>query len=227
MQAVILAAGLGTRLRPLTYHIPKPMLQIAGKNIIEHNINSLPEEIDEVVLVVGYLKERVINYFGSSFAGRKIKYVEQKEAFGTGHALFTCRNIIHDRFLVFMGDDIYCREDIEKCLRNQNAMLVKEISGKFSGGKIELDKDGYLKDIIDGAHNEDNILVNTGLYVLEPAIFNYELQKVQDKENEFGLPQTLVKMAQDYLVKIEKANFWLQITDLEGLKRAEMILEKL
>ena len=224
MQAVILAAGLGTRLRPLTYHVPKPMLRIAGKNLIEHNIERLPKEVDEIILVVGYLKEQLINHFGKEFAGRNIKYVEQKKMLGTGHALSLCRDILRDRFLVLMGDDIYGRDDIVRCVKHKNAMLTQEIKGKFSGGRIDLTSDGCLRDIVEGKHSKAKSLVNTGLYVLDPVFFSYPLVKVQDKE-EYGLPQTLVKMAKDYPIKIEKADFWLQISDLEGLKRAEKILK--
>jgi len=224
MQAVILVAGLGTRLRPLTYHVPKPMLRIAGKNLIEHHIDRLPKEVDEVILVVGYLKEQIINHFGSQFAGRKITYVEQKKMLGTGHALSLCRSILRGRFIAVNGDDIYGKEDMKRCLQYDNCMLVKEIAGKFSGGRIELTKDGFLKDIVEGVHNKSKSLVNIGFYVLSPEFFNYELVKTQDKE-EYGLPQTLVKMAKDHPVKIEKADFWLQISDSDGLKRAEKILK--
>lgn len=223
MQAVILAAGLGTRLRPLTYHVPKPMIRVAGKNLIEHNLEKLPQEIDEVILVVNYLKEQIINHFGDEFEGRKIKYITQSKPLGTGHALHACQKILDDRFLVLMGDDIYHADDIKKCLQYENCMLVQEISGSFSGGRIQLTPEGNLNEIIEGKHKRSSSLVNTGLYVLTSAFFNHELFKAPDK-NEYYLPQTMVKMAKDHPIKIEKATKWIQISDLAGLKRAEKLL---
>lgn len=224
MQAIILAAGLGTRLRPLTYDTPKPMLKIGGKSLLEYNIERLPEEVDEIIFVVKYLKEQIVDFFGQEFNGRKVAYIEQDEPLGTGHALYVCKDKIRDRFLVLMGDDIYSKEDMKKCLQYDNCMLTNEIEGEFSGGRIQLTSDGNLQDIIEGKHSRDKSLVNTGFYVLKPEIFNYEPVQIPGSK-EFGLPQTLVKMAKDYPVKIEKASEWIQISDIEGLKRAENILK--
>jgi NDP-sugar pyrophosphorylase family protein len=223
MQAVILAAGLGTRLRPLTYHTPKPMLRIAGKNLIEHNLDRLPREVDELVLVVGYLKKQIMDYFGDQFVGRKITYVEQKEILGTGHALFLCQSILRGRFIAVNGDDIYSKDDMKRCLQYSNCILTKEVFGKFSGGRIELTSDGFLNDIIEGVHCGKNSLVNIGFYVLEKSFFDYPLVKAQDKD-EYGLPQTLVRYSKDHPVKIEKAEFWLQVSNLSGLEKAKEIL---
>jgi NDP-sugar pyrophosphorylase family protein len=224
MQAVILAAGKGTRLRPITYDIPKPMIRIAGKNLIEHNIRELPGEIDELIIVVGYLAPQIINHFGREFEGKKIRYIKQKKLLGTGHALQLCKNILGERFLVMNGDDIYSRQDIKKCLEHERCILTKEVRGKFVGGRIMLDSSGYLKDIVEGRHNRSKGLVGVGLYILTKKFFNYDLAPLKGKK-EYGLPQTLVKVAQDWPVKIEKASYWLQISDMAGLKRAEKILK--
>ena len=69
MQAVILAAGVGKRLKPLTDDLPKPMVRVNGRPILEYTLSILPKEIDEVILIVGYLKEKIIEYFGDSFKG--------------------------------------------------------------------------------------------------------------------------------------------------------------
>jgi len=225
MQTVILAAGRGTRLRPLTYHVPKPMIRIAGKNLIEHNLSALPKEVDEVILVVGYLGEQIINHFGDTYENKKIIYIKQQKLFGTGHALSACRNILKDRFLVLMGDDIYSKKDIDKCLKHKNCILAQKVKNKFIGGRIILNSQGCLKKINEGIHKKHEGLVNTGLYVLTREFFNYELVKLKNKK-EYGLPQTLVKMAVDHPVFIEKAQSWLQISSLAGLKTAEKVLGK-
>src|SRR3990167_2487489 len=98
MQAIILAAGRGKRMNHLTDDLPKPLLRVGGKNLIEHKLDMLPAEIDEVVIVVGYFRGKIKDYFGNSYGGRKIKYIEQGELLGTGFALFLAKPFLKDRF---------------------------------------------------------------------------------------------------------------------------------
>jgi len=201
------------------------MIRIAGKNLIEHNIERLPDEIDEIILVVNYLAEQIINHFGNEFAGRKVKYVKQTKLLGTGHAIHSCRSLLDDKFLVLMGDDIYSAEDVKKCLEHDMCLLTKEIRGKFTGGRIKLSSSGHLEDIVEGVHKKKNSLLNIGLYVLSKRFFDYDLVQIPGRK-EYGLPQTIVKVAEDYPVCIERAVSWLQISDIAGLKRAERVLNQ-
>ncbi|MDP3900409.1 MAG: sugar phosphate nucleotidyltransferase [bacterium] len=226
MQAVILAAGNGVRMRPLTYDIPKPMIKVAGKSLIEHKLDALPEVIDEVIIIVGYLGEQIVNYFGNEYNGRTIKYAWQEKLLGTGKALWQARDLIKGKFVSLMGDDLYARQDIENCLAHDFAILAQIKKGPSRGGKIILRADGHLQDIIEGEHNhEQEHFMNAGLFVLNPKIFDYELVKLTNKE-EWGLPQTIVKAAQDFDVKIIPATFWEQVTDIEDVKRVESLLKK-
>ena len=220
MQAVILAAGRGVRLRPLTYHVPKPLIRVNSKSLLEHNFERLPNEIDELVIVIGYLGEQIINYFGDKFKGRKIRYIKQSKLLGTGHALGLCDQVLEKRFLVLMGDDIYSNKDIMKCLEHDNCLLAKEMYSKCIGGRLKLDSNGHLENIVEGVHNHNKNLINTGLYVLTNNYFKYNFIILKNKK-EYGLPQTLVKMAKDFPIKIEKAQEWLQINDINSIKRIE------
>ena len=87
MQAVILAAGEGTRLRPLTYQTPKPLLKVAGKPILQYNLEYLEGLVDEAILVIGYKGDQIKDYFGMQFQGLSIRYVHQKERLGTANAV--------------------------------------------------------------------------------------------------------------------------------------------
>ncbi len=223
MQAVIMVAGKGTRLRPLTLHVPKPMLRIGEKNLVEHNIAQLPEEIDELIFVVGYLKEQIINHFGDNFQGRKVRYIEQEDLLGTGHALKICKDILKERFLVMMGDDLYSKDTIKKCLEHEQCLVAREVQGEYAGGRIITDKEGSLQEILEGQHKEKSGLSNIGLYVINKNFFEYELVKLEGRE-EYGLPQTIVKMAQDHKVNIEKTDSWIQISDLDDFKAAKILL---
>ncbi|NQV88217.1 MAG: NTP transferase domain-containing protein [Parcubacteria group bacterium] len=226
MQIVILAGGRGVRMGALTETTPKPMLMVAGKNLLQHKIDILPKEIDEVILVVGYLGEKIREFFGDNYNGKKIKYVVQKELFGTGDALWKTKDLINKKFLVMMGDDIYSKNDIEKCLAHDWAVLVKRSVDKIcSGGKVILDKDGHIKDIIEGKHEGDNLLINAALYSLTPAIFKYPLVKIPGRE-EFGLPQTLLQAVDDFPIKVVQSELWLQMSNREDLKEAEKIIAR-
>ena len=220
MQIVILAAGEGIRLRPLTENTPKPMLKIAGKPILEHNLLQLPEEVDEIILVVKYLKDQIENYFGNEFQGKKIAYVEQEENLGTAHALRVCKDFLKDgKFISMMGDDLYSKKDISECIKHDLCVLAKETDGPKRFGVIEIKENGFLKDIADDFSGLESNFVNTGLFVLDKRFFDYEMVRVSS--GEFGLPQTVSKMAKDYPIKVVKADFWFPISNLEDLKKAE------
>ncbi len=226
MQAVILAAGKGTRMKPLTLHVPKPMIRVLGKNLIEHNLTQLPKEVDELVIVVGYFAEQIINHFGDEFEGRKVTYVRQKKQLGTAHALFSCRNILKGKFVVMMADDLYFKDDIEKCINaGDNVILTKKIRGKFRGGKIIVDKENNLVEIREGIHNEKKALVNLGFYILTTNIFSFDMEKIEGSK-EYGLPQTIVSMAKFLDVKIVEAKEWNQVTEPSDLKNLKRVLKK-
>ena len=120
MQAIILAAGKGTRLGKLSQNIPKPLIKVGPKKLIEHSLSNLPQEVDEVIIVVGYMKNKIIAHLGNDFENRKITYIEQKELLGTGHAVNLCQRLIKDQFIVMMGDDIYSTKDMARCNKRED-----------------------------------------------------------------------------------------------------------
>lgn len=220
MQAVILAAGRGERLRPLTDKTPKPLLRVAGKPILEHNLNQLPSQIKEVVVVIGYLGEQIKNYFGKEFDGRKISYVEQKKRLGTAHSLRACRNYLKDeRFVTMNGDDFYSRQDMSKCLDYDLCILAKEVKKPGRFDIVKLGKDNFLKDIVTSSPSAGDNLINIGFYVLNKRFFDYEMICLPG--GEFSLPHTIGKMAKDYPIKVIKARQWFPIGYPEDLKKAE------
>lgn len=219
-----MAAGLGTRLRPLTFDMPKPLLRVAGRPILEWNIEKLPAQIEEVLLVVGYLQDQIRAHFGDRWQGRKISYVEQKELKGTGHAVHQCQSLLGEKFLVLNGDDLYAAADIAAALERDCAVLAREsdVSGRF--GALRTDAAGRLVAIEENAASEPGALVNAGLYVLDRRFFDYPLVPIKGGA-EFGLPQTLVLVAQDHPVDLVRASFWLPIGYPEDLTKATACLE--
>jgi len=203
-------------MKNLTEEIPKPLLQINDKPILERTFNQLPEEIDQVVLVVGWKGDLIKNYFGDKFGGKNVIYVEQTEVLGTGHALSICKDVVKDKFLILMGDDVVDKKDLEKCLKHDLSLLVKEADNPYAA--VEVNEDGSLKAILESPHNSDSNLVNIGVYALDKRFFDYPLVKIPS--GEYGLPQTIVSMAKEHKVYIEKASFWLKVNTEEDLEKA-------
>lgn len=222
MQAVILAAGRGTRMKDLTENISKPMLTVNGKTLIQHKLDILPPEIDNVVIVVGYQKDRTISEIGYEYGGKKIQYVVQETLDGTGGALWRCKDVLHDKFLVLMGDDIYAKEDLEEMLKGEWSILTHYQKESFVGGNIIQDDEGNLKSIIEGPSPNGGV-ANAGAYLLDNRIFNYELVKLFGKE-EYGLPQTMTQAVGDVPIKLVPSTLWLQITSPEDIEKVENFL---
>lgn len=224
MQIVILAAGRGTRMKELTDEVPKPMLKIKGKPLLAYKLEALPAEIDEVILVIGYLGNQIQAYFGNSYAGKKISYVTQCELDGSGGAVHLAKDLVEDDFLVMMGDDLYAKEDVRRLMKNKIALLGFEIEDQTSFGILKFDERGNLEDIVEKPKEEGQALANIGLYKLTRDFFTYPLVKIS--ETEYGLPQTLVQMKDAFEVKVEKATAWFPVGNPTDLKAAENIIDK-
>lgn len=219
-----MAAGLGTRMRPLTNTIPKPLLTLRGKPILQYTLDFLPKDIDEVIIVINYLGKQIKKHFGDNYGGRKIKYVFQKELNGTGGAVYACKDLLKGTFLVLNGDDIFYYKDLKAMIEEKLAILAFEVSDSSQFGVLKTDEKGNLVEIMEKPHPEKYKLVNTGVYALNEKFFDYDLVPIS--ETEFGLPQTLAKMTQDYPVKILKATRWQTIGNPDEYKKAEEELDK-
>ncbi|TAK97040.1 nucleotidyltransferase family protein [Patescibacteria group bacterium] len=224
MQAVILAAGKGTRMLPLTQDIPKSMLPIQGKPILAYTLEFLPAKIDEVIIAINYLGEQIQKYFGDSFAGKKIRYVRQKELNGSGGAVWDCQDILQDRFLVLMGDDLYYRQDLEKLSQERLALLAIEVDDPTRFGIVQLDKDGNVTDIVEKPATMENRLANIGAYALTKGFFDYPLVPINGTE--FGLPQTMLQMQDKHPIKVIRATHWQPVGYPDHLQQAEQELAK-
>ncbi len=224
MQAVILAAGEGRRLRPLTSDLPKPMIRVKGKPILEYTLEILPKVIEEVIIVVGYQKEKIIKYFGDSFNGIPIKYVEQATPLGTAHALDVARPKIKDGDFLFMsGDDLYRQDDLDALVKLESpVVLAKESSQPEKFGVCLVDHDGYLAGILEKRLDPPSHLVNIGVYLLNKEIF--DIPRVQLPNGEFNLALQIGDWALKRKIKVIRAKFWHPIGYPEDVEVADSLV---
>ncbi|HOF42366.1 MAG TPA: sugar phosphate nucleotidyltransferase [Candidatus Moranbacteria bacterium] len=224
MQAVILAAGRGKRMRNLTDKNNKNMLHVGGYPILKHKLDLLPEEIDEVIFVIGYQGNKIRREFGNSYKGRKITYVEQKRLNGTGGAIHRAKKLLKGKFLVMYGDDLYDKGDVQKIIKYDLAILAKKVKDVSKFGILKTDKKGNLKEIKEKPKRSKSKLAAIGLFMLNKNFFKFKLVSVGN--GEYGLPQTLASMAKEFDIKILEARRWYPIGTPEDLENAQMAIKR-
>ncbi len=181
MKAIILSAGEGSRMRPLTLTKPKTMLPVAGKPIIQYNIESLRDNgIKDILLIVRYKEDMVRNYFGDgSEFGVNISYKTQKDFLGTANAISYGEDFIDDSLIVLNGDIILDDEIIHEIIKKYNyltpdtLMLLTEVEDPSAFGVVEIEN-GNIKSIVEKPKREEapSNLVNAGIYIFNKDIFD-------------------------------------------------------
>ena len=227
MKAVIFAAGEGKRLRPLTLEKPKPLVEVFGKPLIQHIWEVLPDQVVEVIVVVGYKQEQVRAFLGEEFLGKRVTYVYQSEPLGTGHALGLCKVHLQDegKFLLMYGDDLHGKEGVLECVNHATALMVSPVDDPRRFGVVVVDEHGEIKHIEEKPENPKSNLAVTGVYVLTPKIFDYEV--IQMKNGERYLTDMIGGYIKDHPMRVVESKFWVPIGYPEDVARAEEILRAL
>jgi NDP-sugar pyrophosphorylase family protein len=224
MKAVVLAAGRGTRLRPLTDDMPKPMVSLRGVPLLEYTLSILPSQVDSVVIVVGYMSDKIKNYFGRSFNGRAIEYVHQTEPRGTFHALRQAEDKIADEvFLIVSGDDVYSAMDLQKVASTKYlSVLTNKTTQPERFGICKLNSDGFLESIVEKPKDFCGDLANIGVYKLNKNIFSQPI--ILGSNGEELLAPMIGNLASGEKIEIVTASFWHPIADMEDWQKAQKIL---
>jgi UDP-N-acetylglucosamine diphosphorylase/glucosamine-1-phosphate N-acetyltransferase len=193
LKAVILAAGEGNRMRPLTHTRPKVMLPVANKPILEHLLIEAKEAgIGEFILIVGYCDEQVRDYFGKGDKwGVSIAYSEQRKQLGTADAIRMVENIADENFLVINGDVVVGREDIGRLLNNShNTMSVIEVKEPHGLGIVKLSKDRVVS-IYEKTQKPPTLMANAGLYLFTPEVFDAIARTEKSPRGEYEITDSL------------------------------------
>ncbi|WP_256392957.1 sugar phosphate nucleotidyltransferase [Natronoarchaeum rubrum] len=195
--AVILAAGEGKRLRPLTRNRPKPLLPAGPTPILDHVLDTLTAVgVDEVVIVVGYKKSRVQGHVGSTHGGADITYVSQDTQLGSGHALLQAESAVGGSAVVVNGDQIVAPRIVREVLDahrdapDASATLAALDRGnvhRYGGVAIE---DGRAVDFSERPDDEGRFRLNAGVYAFEQTIFD-ALRSIEPEKGTIQLPSGL------------------------------------
>lgn len=207
-QAVILAAGEGRRLKPFTVNKPKVMLSIAGKPILHYVIESLiANGIRDIVIVVGYQKEKVYDYVGDGKQyGANITFVTQNKQLGTAQALYMAKEALEDEFLVLNGNRLISPDTISRFVRESPpAILIKKVDDASRYGVVRFNN-GLLSRIIEKPDLIESDFVSTGIYAFPKYISRYI-------EGELKIPDAVNKMLSDGVLinAFETEGTWLDV----------------
>ncbi len=180
MQAVVPAAGEGTRLRPLTADTPKGLVTIAGQPLLTYCFETLAAlEVTEIIVIIGYRGEDIIDYYGETFRDIPLSYARQPEPNGLADALLTAEELVEDDFVVHHGDNIFDANTRELVARHQSVapaatLLVDEVSRQKARqtGVCRIDETGELTGFVEKPENPPSRLTLTGFFVFSPRIFH-------------------------------------------------------
>lgn len=188
MKAVILAAGRGKKMGELTEELPKPLLQVGDKTLLDHIIETLPPDtVEEIIMVIGYLGEKIREHCRKYHPDRKIIFVEQKELNGTAGAVFSVRPYIQagERFAIIYGDERATREQMAQCLAYEFSWLCREMSDPSQSGVATVSGDGRITEVIEKSKKPKSNFVAAGVMVVNSDLFKYP--PVQHPNGEYYL----------------------------------------
>lgn len=204
MKAVILAAGEGNRMAPLTEDTPKPLLPVAGKPIIEHNIEVLERIVDEIIIVAGHNYED----FESRYSTRNsIRLVKQEEALGTGDAALQAKEYVDNKTVILNGDDLY-KDSLKKVKSIEKGVQVFKHDKPENFGVFTVE-DGEVVDLNEKPEEPASNLVNTGVYVVDSGFFDLLPELDKSERGEYEITDALEKYIANEELEFFEADFWM------------------
>lgn len=220
MEAVIMAAGLGTRLRPHTEKTPKPLLPVQGRPILDWIVAALPKEVDRLVVVVNYLAEQIEAYLGQQKHVPHWTTVRQEVPRGTGDAFRSCfPQLQGKKYLVMNADDLFAAADLEKLAVFEAGLLVHPVQTPRQFGIAFQKPDGTLQQLVEKPDLDGIKLANVGVYVFPSAVKQLELKL--SPRGEYEITDYVSQLAARGAVHVVPAQFWLPIGNVTAWEQAE------
>ena len=220
MDAIILAAGLGTRLRPQTLTIPKPLLPIQNRPILDWTLGALPRSVERVIVVVNYLAEQIESYLKAQKHFTIWVAVKQESPRGTGDALRSCRGkVTADRFLVLNGDDLYGAADLDALSQKTAGLLVHPVDEPKKFGIVFSRPDGTLERMVEKPDLTGRQMANIGAYLFPRWAMDIDLPL--SPRGEYEITDAVSKVAAAEPFHAVPAKFWLPIGTIEAWQSAQ------
>lgn len=241
MKAVLLAAGEGQRLLPLTATKPKHMLRVGGKTILEHCLYALKANgITEILIITHYMGETIRNYIGNgSEFGVKIDYAEQTSVLGTGNAASIAEPFVEDEFVLAYGDLLFSavamKSLIDSYLSNKvnTVMAAVPVEKPENYGIIELGEQTQLRSLVEKPTPElaPSDLANAGLYIFKKDVFDAIRQVKKSPRGEWELTDAVSLLAKKgkivKVIQIEKADWFDVGTPWDLLEANSWVLKRM
>jgi len=230
MKAVVLAAGEGTRMRPLTAERPKPLLPVAGRPILKRVLDACAPHVGGYVVVVGYRGDAIREQFGDAYAGHPIEYVEQTEQLGTAHAVGQAADHVDERFLVLNGDVVITDGLVDALVAADGAAVaVKRVENPSAYGVVQRDGD-ELTGLVEKPDDPPTNLANLGLYALPRSTFELIEGVERSPRGEYELTDAILSLIErgERVVPVEHDGAWLDVgRPWELLDATELLLGEL
>jgi UDP-N-acetylglucosamine diphosphorylase / glucose-1-phosphate thymidylyltransferase / UDP-N-acetylgalactosamine diphosphorylase / glucosamine-1-phosphate N-acetyltransferase / galactosamine-1-phosphate N-acetyltransferase len=194
-QAVIMVAGDATRMRPLTDNMPKCMIELNCKPLLAYTIDILRNNgINNLVLIVGYKKKVIQDYFKTNYTDMKVQFVEQRQRLGTGHAVKQAEPYIKGEFMVANGDVLFENSLIKNLLSDHKTgeitITAEEVPDARPYGALII-KDDMITDIIEKSPNPPTNLINAGFYIFPKGTFRAIKQTKKSPRGEYELTDSV------------------------------------
>jgi bifunctional UDP-N-acetylglucosamine pyrophosphorylase/glucosamine-1-phosphate N-acetyltransferase len=210
MKAVVLAAGQGTRMRPLTETVPKPMLPVADRPLAAHTADAAVDAgATELVFVVGYEADAVRAYFGDGYRGVPVAYAVQDEQLGTAHAVDAAREHLDGPFAVLNGDNLYDPRGIESLFRAAPSVGGHRVADPRSYGVLSIDEERVTA-VVEKPDDPPTDLANAGAYAF-PAEAAGWLDVGQSKRGEYEITDVLARVVDAFDVTAVELDRWMDV----------------
>lgn len=233
MQGVLLAGGNGGRLRPLTSDTAKAMVEVADRPMIDYCLDRLSKaDIDEVIIVVGYLGKQIINHIGDYYDGIPIKYVNQQQQLGTAHALLKASDYITDDFVLMYPDNIYS-SDFELCdlievfekAETGATILINQVSVEIAekSGVVCRDSGGDITEVVEKPDNPPSTRALCGTYIFSLRFLEYCEMITLSNRGEYEITDALDILLENEqnIAAMELENWVININTPEDRDKAE------